>query len=81
MRLGKKVARFRQINVGKLRVHRAGVPRRGDRVAHSAVRRPARNGAAVAGFSAPCKGSRRAKARFARQVIGLLAIELARRFA
>src|SRR6266403_679849 len=36
---------------------------------------------AVTGFSAPCEGSRRAKARFARQVIGLLAIELARRFA
>ena len=83
MRLGKKVARFRQINVGKLRVHHDALefPDGETVVAHSAVRRPARNRVAVTGFSAPCEGSRRAKARFARQVIGLLAIELARRFA
>jgi hypothetical protein len=55
----------------------AGVPRRGDRAAHPAVRRPARNRAAVAGFSAPCERSGGAKARFARQLIGLLTIELA----
>src|SRR5262249_41759721 len=48
---------------------RAGVPRRGDRAAHPAVRRPARNGAAVAGF-APCERSGGAKARVAREVIG-----------
>src|SRR5262249_43816374 len=43
----------------------AGVPQRGNRTAHPAVRRPARNGAAVAGF-APCERSGGAKARFAR---------------
>jgi hypothetical protein len=53
----------------------ARVPRRGNRVAHPAVRRPARDCAAVAGFSAPCERSG-GKARFARQVIGPLAIEL-----
>jgi len=41
------------------------------------VRRPARNGAAVAGFSAPCERSGQAKGRFPRQIIELLTIELA----
>src|SRR5262249_30431377 len=58
-----------------------GVPGRGDGAAHSAVRRPARNGAAVAGFSAPCERSGQAKGRFPRQIIELLTIELARLFA
>jgi hypothetical protein len=35
-----------------------------------------RDCAAVAGFSAPCERTRGAKARFARQVIGLLTIGL-----
>ena len=76
-KLAEKVARFRQINVGQSeRTSRcAGVSRRGDRAAHPAVRRPARDRAAVAGFSAPCEGSGGAEARFARQVIGLLTIE------
>jgi hypothetical protein len=79
MKLGKKVAQFRQINMGKAeRASRCtGVPRRGDRAAHPAARRPARDRAAVARFSAPYEGSGGAKARFARQVIGLLTIELA----
>ncbi len=46
----------------------AGVPGRGDRAAHPAVRRPARDRAAVAGFCAPCERNGEAKARFARQV-------------
>jgi hypothetical protein len=56
----------------------AGVSRRGDRAAHPAMRGPARDRAAVAGFSAPCERSGAAKGRFARQIIGLLTIELAR---
>src|SRR6516165_7900513 len=55
----------------------AGVPRRGDRAAHALLRRPARDGAAIAGFSAPCERSGAAKARFTRQLIGLLTFELA----
>jgi hypothetical protein len=47
------------------------VPRRRDRVAHPAARRPARNRAAVAGSSAVCERTGRAKARFVREVIGL----------
>src|SRR5262249_12873668 len=47
-----------------------GVPRRGDGAAHSTVRRPARNRAAVAGFWARCERSGEAKARFARQIKG-----------
>ena len=49
----------------------AGVPRRGDRAAHPAVRRPAREGAAVAGYRAPGERRARAEARFDRQLIGL----------
>src|SRR5215467_16121791 len=59
----------------------AGVPQRRDCAAHPAVRRPARDGAAVAGFSAPCERSGRAKARLTRQVIGLLAFALTWLFA
>ena len=71
--LGKKVAQFRQINVGRPMVH------------HDALEFP--DGETVlltrlcegqhatvlqfAGFSAPCERSRGAKAQFARQVIGL----------
>jgi len=54
----------------------ARVPRWGDRVAHPAVRRPARDCAAVTGFFAPCEGSGGTKSRFTCQVIGPLAIEL-----
>src|SRR5262249_8607517 len=54
----------------------AGVPGWGDRVAHPAVQRPARDCATVAGFSAPCGRSGGTKARFACQVIGLLSIKL-----
>jgi len=68
-RLEKKVAQFRQINVAARASRCAGVPRRGDRAAHPAVRRPARNGAAVARF-APGERSGGAKARFAREPIG-----------
>ena len=50
-RLEKKVAQSRQINVAARASRCAGVPRRGDRAAHPAVRRPARNGAAVARFA------------------------------
>ena len=68
-RLEKKVAQFRQIYVAARASRCAGVPRRGDRAAHPAVRRPARNGAAVARF-APGERSGGAKARFARELIG-----------
>jgi hypothetical protein len=51
-KLAEKVARFRQINEGQFRrtSRCAGVSRRGDRAAYPAVRRPARDRAAVAGF-------------------------------
>src|SRR5258708_7426525 len=55
----------------------AGVPRGGDRAAPPPVRRPARDRAAAAGFSAARERGGAPKEQFARQVIGLLAIELA----
>jgi len=69
-RLEKKVAQFPADQRGQAaRASRcAGVPQRGNGTAHPAVRRPARNGAAVAGF-APCERSGGAKARFARELI------------
>ena len=72
IKLGTKVARFRQINVGRPdgTSRCAGVPRRGDRAAHPDVRRPARNRPAVARFWAPSERSGGAKAQFARQVSG-----------
>jgi hypothetical protein len=78
-KLGKKVAQFRQINAGKRGVHRDALefPPRGDRAAYPAVRRPARNRAAVASFSAPCECKGGAKARFAGQLIGLITMGLA----
>lgn len=55
---------------------RVGVPRRAGREAHSAPRRSARDGAAVAGFSARHEQSGTAEARFSCYLIGPLAIEL-----
>jgi|GEM_PF-1945450 len=75
-KLAEKVARFRQINEGQFCAHHDALEfPDGETVLHPAVRRPARDRAAVAGFSAPCEGSGGAEARFARQVIGLLTIE------
>jgi len=83
MKLGKKVARFRQINVGTPRVHHDALefPDGETVLPHPAVRRPTRDRAAVAGFSAPVNAAEGQKARFTRQVIGLLSIELAWLFA
>jgi hypothetical protein len=75
--LGKKVAQFRQINMGKRGVHRDALEfPRGDRAAYPAVRRPTCNRAAVASFSAPCECCGGAKERFTGQLIALPTIEL-----
>ena len=56
---------------------RVGIPQRKDHSARPAARRPARDRAAVAGFSARHERSGAAEARFSRYLIGPLAIELA----
>jgi len=68
-KLGKKVAQFRQINMGKLCVHHDALefPDGETVLLHPDVRRPARNRAAAAGFWTRCE---RSEVRFARQVKG-----------
>jgi hypothetical protein len=92
-KLTHKVARFRQVNQGKLTSHHDALefpdgeivlltrmcPRRGDRATHSDVRRPTREGATVARYRAPGVRRARAEAGFDRQLIGPFTISLRRR--
>ena len=64
-----RLARFRQVNMEQASVHHY-------HSARPAVRRPARDRAAVAACSARQERSRAAEARFSRYLIGPLAIEL-----
>jgi hypothetical protein len=78
-KVAERLARFRQINMKQVSVHHDALEfsQRKDHSARPAVRRPARDSAAVAGFSARHERSGAAEARFSRCLIGPLAIELA----
>ena len=73
-KIGQRLARFRQINMQNAMIHHdaAGIPGRAGRAAHAPVRRPARDGVAIADRRASCGRGRGSEARSSRAfAIGL----------
>ena len=73
-----RLARGSQCHFRSLPVLMGAIYQRKDHSAHPAVRRSARDCAAVAGFSVRHEPNGAAKARFSRYLLGPLTIELAR---
>jgi len=71
-KVAERLARFRQINKEQASAHHAGISEWKDHSARPAVRRPARDRASVASFSARYDRSGPAEARFSRYLIGPL---------